>query len=83
MTDSDPTDSKEQGTESISSVALKQDGVADGSHHIMKDYSQDTDFVFEIPAKDAWKKATLISKLFLRYSMTRTSMMLSTFSHIA
>jgi len=27
-----------------------------------------TDVVFETPAKDPWKKATFISKLFLRYS---------------
>ena len=69
--------------EPISSMALKQDSVADGSHQIIKDYSHDTDFVFEIPAKDAWKKATLISKLFLRYSMIRTSIILSKLSHIA
>jgi len=48
---------------------MEQGSVDDGAQIVNTE--QDTDFVFEIPAKDAWKKATLISKLFLRYSTLR------------
>ena len=38
------------------------------SQDTSQDSSQDMDFVFETPAKDAWKKATFFSKLFFRYN---------------